>query len=1117
MSQSAQFWTKLYTTKFQKQPKRSGKYTGKFKKYIRHQIVSGKLLDNFPDQHNLYFQPTNKWGRFRELLDKRYKTEKKLLTKEKRKGLRLRGSVIANVSLLKDQYAAQILRFKSEGHKRMQVPTQFLTIEERLNTLAKSLPQGITIQFGEDFYTLNEEMRVRILELLNEDYDNLTGSNKDFIDSMIDSNIITIAEEGNVQLKNKRVGGKWFPYSHKLDKLDLKKYGIFGIDDFPLKKGDKRYDLNCLQIALQYGGMSDKEFNRLSILLKTREVALKDMPLIAKELGVYLHITTDNLNCKIKKYGNPKHKKLKLGLCEKHYFIIDKVPINYYALHHYWEIQHLPNFQHLCADGKYREKHTSSLEVVKYLLSDKERNLKKLSFNDGLLHSQFYDKVKHFDNLYYEDKCVRLNEYRPMVNNLPVYVFDFETDTSTRWYKNDKGQMINRHLPYMVSMGNLQTKKKRTFYTTNIKRGDCAYKMLCHITEDCLLLAHNCGYDWHFLINYLRFGYRKPCLRGNGLVCVNALFYNPKIKKIVKITLHDSYKKIPMPLGKFGKCFQMEQKKDIMPYGLYNEENRNRVFVPIEEGKRMLKKQGDDDKIDQFVKNIDDWGLRGPLEFKNLYNCIEYSRIYCEMDCEVLMKGYEKWRQWMMDLTAIDVNCTVSVPQLANNYLLKENCYEDVYQLSGVPRVFMQGDIKGGVCATAENKKWYGKEGKITYTTIDINSSYPHSTRSLGGFLKGKPIVLEKHQLKKEFLDQQDGYFIDVKITAVNKHLRIPYLMKKVDGINNYTNDMVGETIRLNKFSLPDAIEFQEIEYEILQGYYYNQGRNQTVNKIMEDLFTYRAKLKGEENPVQEAVKTLMCSTYGRAILNEINDETLIIKSRDKDRFKKRNFNRIKKHGPIGYSFNSDVSDKYWYFTLFKSINTHFNNAHVGAEILAHSKRTLYRVLCLAEDLNMKTYCVDTDSIHLEREDVPELAEKFQQLYKTRLIGNELGEYSVDFSMYEDKAKKIPIKEVWGIKGLWITKKVYCDHIVGKKADDTLKYEYHYRLKGVSKGAIQFHVQKERKKDPNYTVWDMYMKLYNGEEIIFDLLEGGRKARFIYNKDMTISMAQNFTRAVRVC
>lgn len=48
-------------------------------------------------------------------------------------------------------------------------------------------------------------------------------------------------------------------------------------------------------------------------------------------------------------------------------------------------------------------------------------------------------------------------------------------------------------------------------------------------------------------------------------------------------------------------------------------------------------------------------------------------------------------------------------------------------------------------------------------------------------------------------------------------------------------------------------------------------------------------------------------------------------------------------------------------------------------------------VMCLAEDLNLNILYQDTDSMHINNEDIKILADAFENKYKRKLIGEEQG------------------------------------------------------------------------------------------------------------------------------
>ena len=44
-----------------------------------------------------------------------------------------------------------------------------------------------------------------------------------------------------------------------------------------------------------------------------------------------------------------------------------------------------------------------------------------------------------------------------------------------------------------------------------------------------------------------------------------------------------------------------------------------------------------------------------------------------------------------------------------------------------------------------------------------------------------------------------------------------------------FTNERVNETIYIDKTSLEDLLKFQPMDVEVIDGYYFNEGRNNTI------------------------------------------------------------------------------------------------------------------------------------------------------------------------------------------------------------------------------------------------------------------------------------------------
>ena len=84
------------------------------------------------------------------------------------------------------------------------------------------------------------------------------------------------------------------------------------------------------------------------------------------------------------------------------------------------------------------------------------------------------------------------------------------------------------------------------------------------------------------------------------------------------------------------------------------------------------------------------------------------------------------------------------------------------------------------------------------------------------------------------------------------------------------------ELIYVDNTSLEDVIEFQKASSEITDGYYFNEGRNETINHVIEYLYSLRLRLQKDKNPAQVVIKLLTNSMYGKTIIKPIETDTII-------------------------------------------------------------------------------------------------------------------------------------------------------------------------------------------------------------------------------------------------
>ena len=262
-----------------------------------------------------------------------------------------------------------------------------------------------------------------------------------------------------------------------------------------------------------------------------------------------------------------------------------------------------------------------------------------------------------------------------------------------------------------------------------------------------------------------------------------------------------------MPLRYFGKCFKLDVNKGVMPYGVYTYENVEMGACRIQDALGILK---DDDK-QQLLNNLENLDcILGNGMDNQMFDLIKYSSIYCKMDCKVLMNGYEVFRGWMLDHTQLDVDNFVTTQSMASSFMLKSGCYDNVYQISGVIQQYIAKCVVGGRVMT----KQYHVKKKIV--DFDACSLYPSAMHVMDNLLEDKPKVL--YDKYYEFLKQQGGYFVRVKIIKLNKHLDSPLTskLKEDSGVRDFINDMENKHIYIDKVGLEDILTYHEAEFERL-------------------------------------------------------------------------------------------------------------------------------------------------------------------------------------------------------------------------------------------------------------------------------------------------------------
>lgn len=927
--------------------------------------------------------------------------------------------------------------------------------------------------------------------------------------------------------------GGFFGYFVNLD-LDLKRYQLVQ-DQNDLELNGEMFNMNCLVHALkQTGHFSEGDIYQMSLRCHTRTVPLRKFAEICEAFNFNMKchkLTTKNKSNNFNLYHiGPSNADftVDIGLIDHHIFLNEKVPLTKYYLEHRHEIDNIffkhPIYSKMDKSRRYQirymekknDKILLKFGVPKYYLTISnalrlllnERNNKEIIDTilqpmtltnvislDMIIYKEFKNK-KYKGMLDYNDKlCLKPIKGMVKVNNKTDVVFfvDFETFTV-----NNTGKVLDQHIPFMCCIGIDETENILTF-----KGKECGRSMLEYLTnlittqydvkrQQFYVYIHNLGYDINFLAKY---GITSSMKKGRRMMQAT-IIYNG-----INLIFKDSYSLIPSKLEAFGRMFQIGVEKELFPYNYYTEERAlDNGIARIDDLFEFMKNEWKEDEQKHFLLNVE---KSGSLIDITKFDMMKYCQYYCEKDVEVLKKGLTIFREGIKKEFGLDCINYVSISSIANAIFEKQVYFRTpkLFKVSGIVREFLSYAIHGGRVMCNNNKKLYYKspnpetEGLCDF---DARSLYPSAIRRLW-LITGKPQVIGPMDLNKEFLlscPYATAYVVEITIIKIGKPRQFPLVIgknKRTGSVLN-TNDVPIKMVVCD-IELQDLINFQDIDFIVHRGYYWSDQKTYDVQDIIQTIYNTRAQYKEDKNPLETIYKLIMNSVYGKTILKPIQNSTVYVQ-KDSDEYE----NLIYNHSAYIEYYNQIHDSDIIAIKLTKPINDHFNFSLFGIHILAMSKRIMNEVMCLAEDLGIFIYYQDTDSMHILNTDLDKLCNAYKDIYCKELIGEAMGQFHSDFELFRDSTN------VRSIESYFIGKKCYIDHL----RDDQGRTGYHIRMKGIPDTAIRDAANRLFSGD----LMELYKALYNGDEIEFNLLAGG-KVCFDESKELTIKTRESFNRKVK--
>ncbi len=889
--------------------------------------------------------------------------------------------------------------------------------------------------------------------------------------------------------------GSFFPYVN-LSPVDLSVFQIFH-DVNP-----NNYHDNCFVYAcIQSGVFTEDEINHLRFFVQTKSIPNNKIIEVAKQFKCNFVVKRINefktsknhqvihIDTRKKEWAKDFKRTVEMFLYKEHYMIYKKYPCTMFYLDHYQELDkefaRIPQerrqlITRLHKNGK-TVKEYSKTGLFPFILLQKLFQLNLFreiqSCEMNILTTTEYDNLNDYQILDYPvELCTKLittHDWDKKEKKWSrIYYSDFETDPT-----------VSPHEPYLNCT---VYREEANIHKVSFIGENSGEKLLNYLWNGSLTYFHNLKYDACFFINTP--GWKTEITERTGTVLqIIMLKYEKekdKEKLIKKLTFRNSYSIIPSALRNFANMFNLEVHKEVMAYKLYTKENRERQLVDEKEFIDQYIEENIDnlttEELEQNTKQLIENAKNANCYNEGKIDIIKYALFYCFKDCIVLMKGMEKFNNDLKQVFSetktemLNVHNFISISSIGYKFAKEYGCFDGCYELSGKPQNFIQRCVSGGRTMTAENKKQY-VEGRIQ--DFDAVSLYPSAMNVMDGVPKGIPKVIPSNITTEQLL-KYDTFFVEINIKKLKCKSEHPYkfglVFRRNDAGSKIFDNNPIDNFYIDKVGLLDLIEYYEIEFEVIRGYYFDEGFNKKINQFIEGLFNLRLKYKKEKNPLQSTIKLLLNSVYGKSILKAIKTET---KTVPKDKLMKyiwRNYNFIKE---IVDNPNIDKC----YVKKLKPINDHFNLPQFGASVLSWSKHLMNRVMCTAEQNGINIYYVDTDSCHVMENDVPKIADLFKFRFHKELIGEKMGQFHNDFDSFPGAVGAIHSRKL-----IALGKKSYLDILVDEQGHEG----YHIRLKGIPHQVILNKCKRLR-----IGIEELYERLYRGEEIIFDLLDGNNGFR----------------------
>ncbi len=878
--------------------------------------------------------------------------------------------------------------------------------------------------------------------------------------------------------KTQQKGGSFFPYANKSN-IDLKKYQVIsGESETPLLEEE------CVIYALRQSGVEEHNISAIKTMFERGSTFGKKNFSILSEL-LEKKIILKRIDKGLKKnkewnvYGEKYEDTINLGLFKGHYFINDKTDFTLFAAKNYREIENIEDNHRITKRRKTRYDRESTKDTIDAI------TLLDHLFNQG------YFVEEHW--------ITRLNSYvnvniDPFTDNILQYVEKDQQLTDNHKFKfiskksvfyADIESFVNGdlHDGFMCGIMKDSGNEPKIFTIEESDQGgkwlhnafDYAVKK-SQPDEEIIIYFHCLKYDFSVMkkhVNIIDICEKDGLIYSQTIMTINRYGLDNEPRKIKMV---DSYKMAGFKLADFNKTFKLDKnldKKEAIGYTYYTKENymnRCEISEYIEHVKRKERKT--------FYENMKQLGPEFDYDaLTKTFSPIKYYKYYLHYDVLVLCKGMLTLRESLKAITGLDMYNSLTISSITDKFVKKEGCYDGVQEVCGNLRHYIAQATPGG--RVHANTDYVKKTVKKMIEDFDACSLYPSAMyrmcREMGVCI-GQCKRLETHNLKD--IEKFSYSILTVNILKVNKEQQMPFIQRRCDGISEYINKVPLEGMKtiIDIITLQDYIKFHKIDYEILDGVYWNEGYNKKLGDVIKTLYDNRLKYKKEGNEaMQNTLKLMLNSVYGKTINKKSYSKVVIVEDKDFRNWVDNYFYNIKNI--------IKINDRQWKFVMDQTDNS-YNKGHVGAMVLSYSKRIMNEVMNVANDNGIIIYYQDTDSMHIDMSKIKYNGEEYSGIELLKLkykeeYGRDLeGKYMEQF--HGDFALEGAVSDIHSVTSIFLGKKCYMDMLEGFDENGMLVRGYHVRLKGITEPG---HRAEANKMIGSY--YKLFQKLAKDEEVKF--------------------------------